>query len=274
MQKVEHLRAPDDCCERGVRATGVRRLCPACRELLAASLRDLPGLYAECAGALGHSPPDGLRDKVTGGPLPGLALNSAAADARSAIVNTLASWSARVVRERRVPAPSRQVPAMAAFLLAHLDLLVCHPAAVRFGAEVARVTRAANRAVRAEVVKRIPVGRCVSPGCSGALSVTVRPGRSGVGARVSCGTNPDHHWAGPQWTSLRRQMTGTAGGERWLSPAEIALLWHTPTGTVYRLASERRWQRVVRAGRTFYAEADVHATFIRRKAAAVIRSGG
>jgi hypothetical protein len=66
--------------------------------------------------------------------------------------------------------------------------------------------------------------------------------------------------------------TGPTDEERWLGAADIARLWTTTTGTVYRLASEQGWRRLTRAGRTFYAESDVHGCFTRRQARAPSRS--
>ena len=254
------------CCERAGRTAGGRFLCADCRAALAAALGALPGLYRECAGALGRGPRDGLREKVTGGPLPGLALNSHAVDARATIVAALASWSGRVARERRVPAPPRDVAALAAFLLANLDWLSCRPEAREISADVARAGGAARRVTHPDAVKRITLGRCVAAGCAGTLTATVRPGAGAGGALVRCATDPGHVWDGPEWTALRRQMSGPAAGDRWLAAADIARLWRTPAGTVYRLASEQKWRRVLRSGRSFYAETDVHETFARRAA--------
>ncbi|POX46534.1 hypothetical protein C3488_26230 [Streptomyces sp. Ru72] len=56
-----------------------------------------------------------------------------------------------------------------------------------------------------------------------------------------------------------------AGGARqaaqWLSAAEVARLRDVPPGTVYRLASEHRWRRDKRAGRTYYWAQDVEDSF-------------
>ncbi|WP_433260153.1 hypothetical protein ACQPZF_23365 [Actinosynnema sp. CS-041913] len=241
-----------------------RKLCAACGGRLAEGLRELPRLHADCGVALGAGAAGGLREKTTGGALPGLVLNGRAAEARTGIVTTLASWSGLVAEERRRRAPVREVGALADFLLANLTWLTCHPAAADLSAEVSRTVRTARRAAYPDPVKQVVVGPCVTPACDGVLTATVR---GGEGARVRCGADPGHTWDGPEWILLRREMRRSASTEeRWLTAADIAALWSTPTGTVYRLAGEQGWRRVTRSGRTYYAENDVHGCFSRRKA--------
>ncbi|MBL3670743.1 hypothetical protein JL475_33230 [Streptomyces sp. M2CJ-2] len=43
----------------------------------------------------------------------------------------------------------------------------------------------------------------------------------------------------------------------WLTASDITRLWATPSGSVYRLASQREWRRRSQGGRTYYHEADV-----------------
>jgi hypothetical protein len=44
---------------------------------------------------------------------------------------------------------------------------------------------------------------------------------------------------------------------QWLSPSAISRLWSIAPGSVYRLASERRWRRRTRSGRVYYCIDDV-----------------
>lgn len=248
-----------DACGRRPAETG-RRLCGPCLESLAGHVRALPSLYRSCGSALEGGTATGLREKTSGGPLPGLALNTAAVDIRAEILAALASWSGLVVQERRLSAPDRDVGRLAGFLLKHVAWLAAHPAAGELTAEMARVERAARRVAHGDQVRRVAVGPCVIPGCDGGLTAVVGPGAV---TRVQCGTDPGHSWDGSQWTGLRRAMQPSAP-ERWLTAADISRLWRTPPGTVYRLASEQGWRRVTRSGRTYYAEGDVHACFARR----------
>ncbi|WP_434598865.1 hypothetical protein [Streptomyces sp. A5-4] len=265
------------------RAVAGLRLCRVCRERLSVRLRELPALFEECGIALGGSSPGGLREKTTGGPLPGMPFNTDAAEARTAIVSVLGSWSGLVAEERGLYAPRRSVVPMAAFLARHADWLAAHPAAVEITEEVARLVRKSRRAVRRDPRRRVPVGPCVESGCHGQLAAYV--GAEGVAAagEIRCGVDPRHTWPGHLWTRLSRSLrqagpgtvsddaadateAGDAATERWLTAADVSRLWSTPIGTVYRLASEQQWRRRTRAGRTYYSESDVHDCFSRRAA--------
>lgn len=260
---------------------GDSRLCPGCHHALTAGIRLLPDLYRDCERVLGGAPAKGLRERTSGGPLPtGLPFNSAAAEARAAILGLLGSWSGLVAQERRLAPPERGTAALSVFLLRHADWLAAHPAAAEAAREVARTVARARRVAHPEQVRRVDLGACVEAGCGGRLSATLRTGAPAAYPAVSCDTDPLHTWAGHQWTHLRRQMprpatastsatagTAAAGGaltERWLTAADISRLWSTPTGTVYRLASEQSWRRRNRSGRTYYSEADAHDCFSRR----------
>ncbi|MET8168161.1 hypothetical protein ABZT34_28555 [Streptomyces sp. NPDC005329] len=254
-------------------AVSGQRLCAGCREELAAGLRVLPWLYLECEHVLGGGPTPTRLEKTTGGALPGMPFNGAAAEARSEIVKALSSWCGLVADERHVSGPPRAVEPLAAFLARHIDWLCAHPAAVEATAEVAGLVRTARRVVHTEPVRTVRIGACVIPGCGGELGavVPVRTPARPVG--VQCTEDVGHTWAGHQWTQLSRTLEERASDhgtgsreERWLTAADISRLWSTPVGTVYRLASEQRWRRRNQAGRTHYNESDVHECFSRRAA--------
>jgi hypothetical protein len=276
------------------RAAGGYRLCAGCHRRLALGIRALPDLYRDCERVLGGASAKGLRERTSGGPLPGLPFNPAAAEARAAILAVLGSWSGLVAQERRLAPPERSITQLSVFLLRHADWLAAHPAAAEATREVARLVTRARRVAHPEQVRRIGLGDCVEPGCGGTLSATVRTGAPAAYPTVQCDADPRHTWAGHQWTALRRLMprhaaaargepapapapatasapapapapaSATAVAERWLTAADIARLWSTPVGTVYRLASEQRWRRRQRSGRTYYSEADAHDCFSRR----------
>ncbi|MEN8655975.1 hypothetical protein ABCR94_36770 [Streptomyces sp. 21So2-11] len=260
------------------RAVAGLRLCRVCRERLSVRLRELPGLYVECERALGGSAPTGLREKTSGGPLPGMPFNTAAADVRTSIVATLVAWSGLVAEERGLAAPRRAVPPMVEFLCLHGDWLSAHPAAAEATEEVARLVRTARRVTRQDAPRRVLIGLCVEQDCSGELSAYVSGGRTAAPpTEIRCGTNAGHAWPGHLWTQLSRSLRRTsppgaaerpepsgAPAEQWLTAADVSRLWRTPIGTVYRLASDNQWRRRSRAGRTYYSEADVHACFSRR----------
>jgi hypothetical protein len=288
------------------RTAGGYRLCADCHRRLALGIGLLPELYRECERVLGGAPAKGLRERTSGGPLPGAPFNAAAAEARAAILGVLGSWSGLVAQQRRIAPPPRGVAALSVFLLRHADWLAAHPAAAEATREISGLVARARRIAHPEPVRRVPLGACVEPGCTGSLSATVRAAASGTPpAAVTCDADPRHTWAGPEWTRLRRLMpsapaapsapastasaaspaaspaastassvasaaASTARGsadpeaDRWLTAGDISRLWDTPVGTVYRLASEQRWRRRQRSGRTYYAEADAHDCFARR----------
>ncbi|MEU8763003.1 hypothetical protein [Streptomyces sp. NPDC048659] len=259
-------------CRRGAVDGGGRRrarpdlrLCPSCLDRLVAVLEELPRLYAECErvlGGAGAARGTGER-RGTGGRPAGIPLNGAAAEARSAIVATLGSWSGLVADERGFPVPRRTPDHLAAFLLRSAEWLAAHPAVADATRELERLAAAARRVAR-EPARRHPVGPCVEPGCGGLLAVV-------DGSRqILCDADPAHRWAGHEWTRLRRAMppardAAPEPAERWLTARDIADLWGAPTGTVYRLASEQHWRRRNRYGRTYYAESDVHGTLSARR---------
>nr|BAG74709.1 hypothetical protein [Streptomyces lavendulae] len=254
-------------------------LCRPCRERLDAGLAELPHLYEECGRMLAGAAPAGLRERTTGGDLPGLPFNGTAADVRAKMVSVLGSWSGLVAQERGLTSPPRTVAALTAFLRRNGEWLAAHPAAAEATEEIARLVRAGRRAAFPEQARSIRLGACPRPGCAGSLTVAVRAGApdAGPGAdgAVVCDADPEHRWTSDRWSELSRTMDsggesgtpGPAATERWLTAADIARLWHTSTGTVYRLASEQRWRRRNRAGRTYYNETDVRTCFDRRAAA-------
>lgn len=250
----------------GRRPSSVRqRLCPVCRDDLAADLAALPVLHAECGRLLGGS--DQPRDKTSGGPLPGMPFNAAAAEARAAILGVLGSWSGLVAAERRITPPRRSPDTLAAFLHRHTHWLAAHPAAGEVSAEIARLARTARRVAHPSPLRKVPVGDCVEADCTGRLTAYVRPQSPEQPAEITCDADSGHRWLGHEWTRLRRRMSTGAqgaappgGAAQWLSAADIARLWRVAPGSVYRHASERGWRRRSSGGRTYYHEGDVRQT--------------
>ncbi|MFA3873259.1 hypothetical protein ABS735_06175 [Streptomyces sp. MMCC 100] len=235
------------------------RLCPTCRLRLTHDLRRLPRLYDECGQLLTGA--DRPRDRTSGGPLPGMAFNTAAADARSAIVGTLRSWAALVIEERGAGAPRDAPEEIAAFLLRHTDWLVAHGAAGELSDEVAQCVRRARRVIDPAPRHRTPVGGCVVPDCAGLLTAAARREGAESAVEISCDSDPAHRWSGQEW--LRRGARPTPEQEpavRWMTARDIALLWSIAPGSVYRRASQDRWRRQARNGRTYYHAQDVHAS--------------
>ncbi|MDX3644657.1 hypothetical protein [Streptomyces sp. MB09-02B] len=269
-------------------AATTAQLCPSCRQRLVRELGRLPALYEECASRLDGSS-ERARERTSGGALPGMPLNTAALEIRSAIVSVLASWSTVVAEERRVRGPRRTVALLTEFLRRHADWLASHEAAGDLSLEVARLTRGAWRVIDPGPRRRVAVGDCVEDGCPGALSAVVRPDGASVPAEIICDACPEHHWSGHQWLQLSRRLSARtvlagggadaggadaggapAGGREgagsegqpvtWLGAADVARLWSIASGTVYRHASQHHWRRRSERGRTYYHHADVVRT--------------
>ncbi|MEU3722439.1 hypothetical protein [Streptomyces sp. NPDC031705] len=256
------------------RTTDGSRLCRSCAEHLTAGLAELAHLYEECGRVLGGAAPGSLRERTSGGELPGLPFNGAAADVRARMVSVLGSWSGLVAQERGLTPPPRTVAALTAFLGRNAAWLAAHSAAGEASGEIARLVRAGRRAAFPDPARSIRLGDCPESGCSGALTLAVRAGARADAPAIVCAADAAHRWTSDQWSALSRSMDSAREGgapaaaatERWLTAADIAQLWQTPTGTVYRLASEGRWRRRNRAGRTYYNESDVRDCFARRAA--------
>ncbi|MEU5581758.1 hypothetical protein ABZ791_07490 [Streptomyces huasconensis] len=251
-------------------------LCGSCVDSLRAVLYALPQLHLECGRLLtGATAP--LRERITGGGrAPGIPLNTAAVEARSAMLTTLASWAGLAAEHAGRPGPERTVPALAQWLAGELPRLAAHPAAGEFSKEVHRLAAAARRVVSPGPAHRATVGSCVEPGCGGKLVALTGAGPGGLG-EIRCDTEAAHSWKEYEWSLLRRRLTargavaagraGKTAPTRWLAPQDVSLLWRVPLGSVYRLAAEHNWRRERRGGRAYYDESDVRSTLDARPAA-------
>ncbi|MFF1560768.1 hypothetical protein [Streptomyces sp. NPDC058279] len=258
------------------RTAGGTRLCHRCRDHFTAGLVELAHLYEECGRVLGGGAPGSMRERTTGGELPGLPFNGAAADVRSRMVSVLGSWSGLVAQQRGLVPPPRTVAALTAFLLRNADWLAGHTAAAEATQEIARLVRAGRRAAFPDPARTVRLGACPEPHCAGSLALAVRSRTPDENPAVVCDADPAHRWTSERWSELSHVMDSADPArpsaadrpttERWLSGSDIARLWHVPTGTVYRLASEERWRRRKAAGRTYYSETDVRTCFSARAA--------
>jgi hypothetical protein len=247
------------------------RLCRACTDLLVTQAGRLPALFVECGRRL-SAPGERHAERVSGGSAPtGLPFNAAAAEARSAIVGVLSSWSALIADGRRISGPRRDVGSMSAFLVRHADWLRGHEAAGDGSRELDQLTRQARRVVEPEDMSRVRVGACVELGCSGDLVALVRKDqRRNAHTEVRCSREAGHRWSGHEWLALGNRMARArerAGADpaprhtaAWLTATDIAALWGIAPGSVYRHASEQNWTRRRLGGRTYYGASDVQAT--------------
>ena len=246
------------------------KLCRTCRQNLAEGLGKLPGLYDECGRALnGHSKHSQPRERKSGQLASGMPFNAPAADVRAEIIAVLGSWSGMVVQQRGVTAPRRTVHALAKFLGIHVDWIAAHPAAGDATNEVAQLVKSARRVAYPGSVRRITVGACVDTECAGELVALLCSGDALRPVEITCNADSRHSWPADRWIQLSSRLelvpASTIPGARWLSAADISRLWGLPTGSVYRLASERQWRRQSQAGRTSYDAADVERTLNQRE---------
>ncbi|MER7670885.1 hypothetical protein ABTY61_20790 [Kitasatospora sp. NPDC096128] len=253
------------------------RLCPACGDRLLAELRRLPRLYEECGLRLGG--PEQSHERTSGGPLPGMPFNTAAAEARSSILAVLRAWASLVVDERRVGVPRGSTAGLVDFLLPHSGWLTAHSAAGELSEEVAALVRRARRVIDPSPARRVTVGGCVEADCSGGLTAVPQDRRPGLPAEISCDAVPSHRWPAEEWLMLSRLLAQRGSGApastvaaaagqddvRWVSAGQIARLWGIAPGSVYRHASEQQWRRRAARGRTYYHDADVRRTLDGRK---------
>jgi hypothetical protein len=246
------------------------KLCRICRQSLADGLKKLPELYDECGRALNGPGKQGQpRERKSGPSASGMPFNAAAADVRAEILAVLGSWSGMVVQQRGVTAPRRTVYTLAKFLGIHVDWIAAHPAAGDATTEVAQLVRSARRVADPGAVQRVAIGACVDTECAGELVALLNSGDVLRPTEITCTADPRHSWPAHRWIQLSSRLetvpASTPPGTRWLSAADISRLWGLPTGSVYRLASERRWRRHSQAGRTCYYVADVEHTLNQRE---------
>ncbi|MEV0844869.1 hypothetical protein AB0J21_03075 [Streptomyces sp. NPDC049954] len=243
---------------RDLAAAGTR-LCPTCRLRLMSDLRRLPRLHEECGQLL--TGVDRPRDRTSGGPLPGMAFNTAAAEARSQILGTLRCWTSLVVGERGAAAPPDTPAALVAALFQHIDWLLAHRAAGDLTREVRRCVRRAGQVIDPAPRHRLQVGDCVEPGCRGSLAAVARAGAAGTDVEIGCDADPAHRWSGRQWLRLGGRAAERPEPEvRWLAARDIAALWGLAPGSVYRRAGEDGWRRRALKGRTYYHQRDVESS--------------
>jgi hypothetical protein len=243
-------------------------LCQVCERGLATDLARLPILYGECERLLEGADRRPLGARTSGGPLPGISFNSAAADIREAIRAVLGSWSGLVAAERRITPPPRAVVHLVRFLSRHISWLSRHPAAVEITREISELVVKARQVAHPDPLRRVRVGTCVEAGCTGELTALVRSEARHLPGDIRCSSDTAHRWPADEWTRLSRLMARNPsagdGETRWLGPTEVARLWRIPTGSVYRLAGQHHWRRRNQSGRVYYDADDVEQTFAER----------
>ncbi|MFC6064411.1 hypothetical protein [Streptomyces ochraceiscleroticus] len=182
-------------------------MCQPCRRALRECLRELPGLYEECARSLAEHSTAYLSPRVSGSRRIGIALNDAAMTVRDNILGVLATWAAMVVDERGLHArPARTASELSRFLVTHLDWLSAHAAAADLAKEITELVRAARH-----VLEELPpaprrLGNCVEPGCSGVITIALGYAQGQRRRPVECAAG--HTWQMHEWVQLSRRLGG------------------------------------------------------------------
>lgn len=211
-------------------------LCRACRDRLAVTLSELPGLHREIEYVLGPTV-TGRGERVSGSQYRGLLFNEEASAVSTSMLGVLASW-AGVVRGLGVTAavPERKVGPLAAFLLQHLDLLAGHPAIADLVEEIKGLAADARKVVGPPAARPVTLGTCPQPGCAGAVEAWMTGGRAAGGA-VRCGNG--HSWSTGDWLALRKLLSAGAS-----APAPVGRLLPTRLAAQAAGVSEatvRKW---------------------------------
>lgn len=172
-------------------------LCDPCATKLGRDLAELPRLHRELLYAL--SAPERSGEKVRATGYPGIPFNDRAARARGQVVGVLASWAELVVQERGVRPPRRDVRALSEFLVRHRDWLAAHEAAGDCVDEVADLVSKGRGVIAPQVIRAVPIGACVAPGCPGELNAAAQ-------STIRCTADPTHVWGPRSWSELRRRL--------------------------------------------------------------------
>jgi hypothetical protein len=228
-------------------------LCEPCRRRLADDVASLPDLYTDLADSLPRAAAGA--ERISGGGLPGLPLDERAVRLRAQMVNVLSCWAGLVADGQRVAPPARTVPALARFLGRHLGWLTGQPVAGVAADEIGALVRYGRRNLSGEHTRRLRVGPCVHPGCSGTLMALLRR----VGPLIRCNINAEHCWRPDQWHVLNRRREQGNG----LTATDITAIWGIAPNTVYWLANRHHWRRYRDGRHVFYDLGDVTGTVSR-----------
>lgn len=214
--------------------------------------------------------PERPGERTTGSPDHGTKLNQKAVAMRKEIRHVLANWCTLIAETRGLTLPAPHVDALGAYLMIHREWLAANPLAKDVAGELNSLKHRAWNAAYPTGARIFEVGPC--PTCYETLTVIIRDVDSLLPSELICaGTNPHpdgcecgacppHKWPAHRWREL--------GKHRYLSAREISDQWKIPAGTVYWLASDRRWRRTQDGRRpVLYLLEDVRASLDKAKIA-------
>lgn len=221
-----HVAACDDADCRGCqprRAADGLQLCGMHRDRIAEDAVAAATLHGELALALTSSGAPGEKVKRSDEGSPGV--NPAAADARSEIRSTLASWCRLIGEERGLTLPEDKVTAMGRYLARHADWLAAHPAADDVVDELHELAHGRPRriaypggsrkfpvalpdgsyAVCPESLTDEETGESVD--CPGTLWTILRKDASLLPSEIACNHSEQHRWPTSRWLRLGARLT-------------------------------------------------------------------
>jgi hypothetical protein len=202
------------------------RICDVHLRHLAEDAVEAARLHSELLQVLTGS--GGFGEKVRTSNDPNITLNDAAADARTAIRATLASWCRMVSEERGITLPADSIRSMGAYIVKHADWLAAHPAADDAVAELHDLAHGqARRIAYPGGGRRFPIelpdgtyARCpektavdeletMEP-CPGTLWTILRRDSSLLPSEMVCNHDEAHRWPTSRWLKLGAQLLGRA----------------------------------------------------------------
>ncbi|MEV7192572.1 hypothetical protein AB0N81_12345 [Streptomyces sp. NPDC093510] len=187
-----------------VRAAAGPVLCRPCVRRLEGDLRALPGLHQE---GLYHILPASRRRNPTkvSGSRKRDHLNLSALDARNNSLAVLEAWCRFVAEKTGAVVPDRHVPALAGFLLGHLEWLARQAPAAEFADEIEALHRELLRAIDPEPGDHNAVlVACVETGCPGKINVS--PQRAATTQKSGIGCSAGHFWEMRELLAVRHLM--------------------------------------------------------------------
>lgn len=179
-------------------------LCATCLGRVEGALRALPALHQEC---LHQASPTVRRTNPTkvSSSRRRDHLNVSVLDTRHRALTMLDSWSAMVVDKLGTTPPPRTVPALARFLLRHLEWLASQPPAVDFADEIEGLAAELRQTVDpAPSVLHAVIRKCVVDGCAGTISALAQGGGGAGNRHIAC--TAGHSWEMREWLGLRKLM--------------------------------------------------------------------
>lgn len=232
--------------ERQRRAADGLYVCHGCRIRLERELGDLPGLDIDLIRA--HSLSGPPKERVKGGEVEAqMPIKANIVELRSQLLASIASWARVVCEERDVSTPDLTVPAIAAFLLRHVDWIAAQPFVDEYDHEIHSLRRQAFSKAFPTGRRQFPLGDCVEPECPGTLIAVVNDIDTLLPEEITCDYSPDHRWPSSKWRELGKRL-GIVISDPKLTVAQAAKIYDIPARTMARWVADGRIRDVADPG--------------------------